>query len=93
LAAIYRGTALEVQLRVRSNVMRWYAASLPLVAGLAVVVPVAATPTEAKNPSTDATAVAVQEVRVPDHGLRDEAAMVVVGTALIGIAAAVRRAA
>jgi len=36
--------------------------------------------------------VAVQQVRVVP-GLRDEAAMVLVGTALIGLAAAVRRAA
>ena len=35
--------------------------------------------------------VAVQQVRVPVPGLRDEAAMVLVGTALIGLAAAVRR--
>jgi len=32
-------------------------------------------------------------VRVPAHALRDEAAMVLVGTALIGLAAAVKRAA
>jgi len=32
-------------------------------------------------------------VRVPVSGLRDEAAMLLVGTALIGLAAAVRRAA
>lgn len=37
--------------------------------------------------------VAVQRVSVPATGLRDEAAMVLVGTALIGLAAAVRRAA
>jgi hypothetical protein len=40
----------------------------------------------------DAT-VAVQRVNFPDTGLRDEAAMVLIGTALIGLAAAVRRAA
>jgi len=37
--------------------------------------------------------VAVQHARVQLPGLRDEAAMVLVGTALIGLAAAVRRAA
>jgi hypothetical protein len=41
----------------------------------------------------ESTAVAVQRVSVPYSGLRDEAVMVLVGTALIGIAAAVRRAA
>jgi hypothetical protein len=37
--------------------------------------------------------VATQQVRAAVTGLRDEAAMVLVGTALIGLAAAVRRAA
>ena len=41
----------------------------------------------------ETTTVAVQRVAVPAYGLRDEAAMVLVGTALIGLAAAVRRAA
>ncbi len=40
-----------------------------------------------------APAVAVQQVRMPLPGIREEAAMVLVGTALIGLAAAVRRAA
>ena len=35
--------------------------------------------------------VAVQRVRVPASGIRDEAAMVLVGTALIALGAAVRR--
>ena len=43
--------------------------------------------------STPAATVAVQRVSVPLPGLRDEAAMVLVGTVLIGLAAAVRRAA
>ena len=37
--------------------------------------------------------VAVQRVRTPGFKIRDEAAMVLVGTMLIGLAAAVRRAA
>ncbi|HVL69638.1 MAG TPA: hypothetical protein VM364_20435 [Vicinamibacterales bacterium] len=49
------------------------------------------------GPSAEAEAaqapVAVQRVAVPSRGLRDEAAMVLVGTALIGLAAVVRRAA
>ncbi len=40
-----------------------------------------------------AAPVAVQRVGLPALGLRDEAAMVLVGSALIGLAAAVRRAA
>jgi hypothetical protein len=49
-------------------------------------------PANAAEPDT-APAVAVQRVSIPAAGLRDEAAMVLVGTALIGLAAAVRRAA
>ena len=37
-------------------------------------------------------AVAVQRVAVPSTGIRDEAMMVLVGSVLIGVAAAVRRA-
>jgi hypothetical protein len=40
-----------------------------------------------------AATVAVQRVSIPGTGMRDEAAMVLVGTALIGLAAALRRAA
>jgi hypothetical protein len=43
--------------------------------------------------SQPAPTLAVEQVRVPLLGLRDEAAMVLVGAALIGLAAAVRRAA
>jgi hypothetical protein len=56
----------------------------------------AAAPVMAANSTTEgatATAsVAVQHVRAAVPGLRDEAAMVLVGTALIGLAAALRRA-
>ena len=51
----------------------------------------AATPEdEAAAPSTP---MAVHRVSVPAAGLRDELGMVLVGTALIGLAAAVRRSA
>lgn len=54
----------------------------------------ATTTTQEEGRETVATGpVAVQRVSLPATGLRDEAAMVLVGTALIGIAAAVRRAA
>jgi hypothetical protein len=43
-----------------------------------------------KTAATATPTVAVQHVSLP--ALRDEAAMVLVGTALIGVAAAVRRA-
>jgi hypothetical protein len=72
--------------------MRRYLATL--VFGLTVA---AATPGAASTPESEQTsarpAVAVQQVRTPLPGLRDEAAMVLVGTALIGLAAAVRRSA
>ena len=43
--------------------------------------------------SSASAPVAVQRINVPATGIRDEAAMVLVGTALIGLAAVVRRAA
>jgi hypothetical protein len=43
--------------------------------------------------ATPAPTVAVQRVSLPLPAVRDEAVMVLVGTALIGMAAAVRRAA
>lgn len=46
-----------------------------------------------EEPRQAAAPVAVQRVDMPATGMRDEAAMVLVGTALIGLAAAVRRAA
>ena len=74
--------------------MRKYLASLAFVLSLSSVAPVlAATSPPAAAESNDQTAVAVQHVRVQLPGLRDEAAMVLVGTALIGLAAAVRRSA
>jgi hypothetical protein len=64
-------------------------------AGCAVVASAAPAATDhdrsATNPSTPA--LAVQQVRVLLPDLRDEAAMVLIGTALIGLAAAVRRSA
>jgi hypothetical protein len=83
------GTAIDIGMDVRKNVMRKYLASLAFVAGLSAAPLFAATTT---TDSSEAT-VAVQHVRVPVPGLRDEAAMVLVGTALIGLAAAVRRSA
>ena len=54
----------------------------------------AAAATSVDEPRQAAAApVAVQRVSLPATGIRDEAAMVLVGTALIGLAAAVRRAA
>ena len=72
--------------------MRKYLVALTFVSGLSAVSPLmAATP--ASDETKASAAVAVQHARVAVPGLRDEAAMVLVGTALIGLAAAVRRAA
>ncbi len=49
--------------------------------------------TVADVPERATAPVAVQGVGLPFTGIRDEAAMILVGTALIGLAAAVRRAA
>jgi hypothetical protein len=72
--------------------MRKYLASLAFGGLLAIAAPAAAATDAPEAPSAAAT-VAVQQVKVPLPSLRDEAAMVLVGTALIGLAAAVRRAA
>jgi hypothetical protein len=72
--------------------MRKYLASLAFSGLVAVAAPVAAAPDAIDTPNASAS-VAVQQVKVPLPSLRDEAAMVLVGTALIGLAAAVRRAA
>ena len=54
-----------------------------------------ATPVSAERAGDTEAAVAapVSVQRLPTTGLRDEAAMVIVGTALLGLAAAVRKAA
>lgn len=77
---------------MRRQVVGWtFAAGL----GLTTAWGVSAGPVMAEVPDGAVTPVAVQQVSMPRPftGLRDEAAMVLVGTALIGLAAAVRRAA
>lgn len=64
---------------------------LLLFAGLVSAAPAFAAPVGEMVPD-ETPAVAVQRVSVPVTGVRDEAAMLIVGTALIGLAAAVRRA-
>jgi hypothetical protein len=75
------------------KLMRRYFESLLLV-GLFVLT---ASPVFAERPKPDEeiapAPVAVQRVAVHGYALRDEAAMVLIGTALIALAAAVRRAA
>jgi hypothetical protein len=72
---------------------RMFIAALTLASCAAIA---DAAPANGRDPnvqSRPAPALAVEQVRVPLAGLRDEAAMVLVGTALIALAAAVRRAA
>jgi hypothetical protein len=74
-----------------SHVLSFVFAGCIALAAPLMAAPAASGETVASHP--DAPAVAVQQVRVPLPGLWDEAAMVLVGTALIRLAAAVRRAA
>jgi hypothetical protein len=75
---------------VRDRVIGKYLGSLLITACAGIATPAAAEPVIDEAPGATA-AVAVQQVRVHSAVLRDEAAMVLVGTALIGLAAAVRR--
>lgn len=74
----------------RVKVMRKHLLSIVIVGFLLL----AGSPARATQPATDPTTqapVAVQRVAVPSRGLPDEAAMVLIGAALIALAAAVRR--
>jgi hypothetical protein len=71
--------------------MRRYLVSLTF-AGLSVLPPVVAAAPSVSEDSRPQPTVAVQRVSRPYSGLRDEAAMVLIGTALIALAAAVKRA-
>ena len=62
--------------------------------GVLASAPILAAPAASEEPAaTVAAPMAVQRTNLPGVWIRDEAAMVLVGTALIGLAAAVRRAA
>ena len=65
------------------------------VVGFSAMPLAAASPadTDTRDSAAAQAPVAVQRVPIPATGIRDEAAMVLVGTMLIGLAAAVRRAA
>lgn len=71
--------------------MRKDLASLAFAMTLSAAAPMLASTATATDEAS--ATVAVQRVKVPLPGLRDEAAMVLVGTALIGLGAAVRRSA
>ncbi len=71
--------------------MRKYLLFAVVLGLLAFMAPLAIA--DSPDDDTAAAPVAVQRVSFRSMGLRDEATMIVVGTALIGLAAAVRRAA
>jgi hypothetical protein len=74
--------------------MSRYLLTTGIAAFMLVVAPASGGSTPDTRDDTIETApVAVQHVVVESPRLRDEAAMVLIGTALIGLAAAVRRAA
>lgn len=72
--------------------MRRYLLSIAIAAFMLGASPVSGGLYPEKEDAVRTAPVAVQRVAVAP-GLRDEAAMVLIGTALIGLAAAVRRAA
>ncbi len=71
--------------------MRKYLVTL-IFSGLAVIAsPLSAATKDASSDASPALVIAPAPVHVSVPGLRDEAAMILVGTALIGLAAVVRR--
>jgi hypothetical protein len=73
--------------------MRKYLASLAFTLTVTAAVPALAGTAATTDEANPSATVAVQQARMPVAGLREEAAMVLVGTMLIGLAAAVRRSA
>ena len=74
--------------------MRRYLLSVTVAGFVGLASPTAGGPAvPEKDQTVDRAPLAVQRVAIPSSGIRDEAMMVLVGTALIGLAAAVRRAA
>lgn len=97
LAEAVRGSVTARLNKGMGHAMRMHLMSIAfsaLMAVLATPAALSASPkADTETPVAAAQPVAVQRVAVPSAGLRDEAAMVLVGTALIGLAAVVRRAA
>lgn len=73
--------------------MRRYMLAGIVSAFMVIVSPAAGRSNPDRDEAVEPSTVAVQRVAVQPTGLRDEAAMVLVGTGLIALAAAVRRAA
>lgn len=74
------------------HLSRWVLSRLVLTGTVALIASPAFADRTKESEAVAAAPVAVQRVSGQPWGLRDEAAMVLVGTALIGLASAVRRA-
>jgi hypothetical protein len=73
--------------------MRRYLLTTSIAAFLIIVAPATGTSTPGTEvDALESAAVAVQHMAASSPYVRDEVAMVIIGTALIGLAAAVRRA-
>ncbi len=86
------GSIAGVALQGSGVLMRRYLLSVAIAAFMLGASPVTGNSHPEKEDAVRIASAAVQHLTV-GHGLRDEAAMVLIGTALIGLAAAVRRAA
>jgi hypothetical protein len=89
----FSGTQLDIADVVRGNDMRKYLATLVFSGCALIALPLDAAPSAKEAEASPTVALDSVQARVHAPGLRDEAAMILVGTALIGLAAAVRRAA
>jgi hypothetical protein len=89
----FTGTHLDIADVVRGNDMRKYLATLVFSGCALIALPLGAAPSATEAEASPTVALDSVQARVPASGLRDEVAMLLVGTALIGLAAAVRRAA
>ena len=89
----FTGTQLDIADVVRRNSMRKYLATLVFSGCALMASPIGSAASAAEADASPTVALETVQARVPVPGLRDEAAMILVGTALIGLAAAVRRAA
>jgi hypothetical protein len=72
--------------------MRRYLLTTSIAAFIVVVAPATGATPDSKEDTLESVAVAVQRVTADPPYVRDELAMLLIGTALIGLAAAVRRA-
>ena len=85
-------TADAAALQDIEGAMGRFVVGVMIAGGLWLGVPAPAEPVAGDEAQAPGPTVAVQAVSVPSIGIRDEAAMVLLGSALIGLAAAVRRA-